>query len=57
MFVLSGSSSAWKLLQPGNARLAPSSHTPAEVPQTMFGSRIIYLVALLVWNLCFLGVH
>lgn len=23
----------------------------------MFWSRIIYLVALLVWNLCFLGIH
>lgn len=57
MLVLSGSSSAWKLLEPDNARLEASSPIPAEVPQSMFWSRIIYLVTLLVWNLCFLGVH
>lgn len=32
VLVPSDSSSAWKLLQPGNARLEASSHTPAEVP-------------------------
>lgn len=57
MFILSDSLSAWKLSELGNARLEASSHTPAEVPQNMFWARIIYLVALLVWNLCFLGIH